>query len=128
MEPTETRWSAGAAVVRRVRRLRPVATLAFAALAIAPQAFAEDAATWLARAAAAARDLNYVGTIVYQHGSRVETSRLVHMNDRGREAEKLVNLDGPAREVIRRGGEARCYYPDAKIIRVEPRALRLIVP
>ena len=32
----------------------------------------------------AARQLNYVGTIVYQHGGRVETSRLTHLNDIGR--------------------------------------------
>jgi len=128
MEPTGTRWGAGAAEVRRVRLLRPVVTLAFAALAIAPQAFAEDSSAWLARTAAAAKDLNYIGTIVYQHGARVETSRLVHLNDRGNELEKLVNLDGPAREVIRTGGEARCYYPDARIIRIEPRALRNAFP
>lgn len=128
MEPTGTRWPAGAAVLRRGRLLRPVATLAFAALAIAPQALAEDASAWLARTAAAAKDLNYIGTIVYQHGARVETSRLVHFNDRGNELEKLVNLDGPAREVIRSRGEARCYYPDAKIIRIEPRALRNAFP
>ncbi len=40
-------------------------------------------AAWLARAATAARALNYVGTIVYQHGGRVETSRIVHWNDGG---------------------------------------------
>ena len=57
------------------------------------------------------RQLNYVGTIVYQHGGHVETSRLVHLNDGGEEYEKLVNLDGPAREVIRSSGEVRCYLP-----------------
>ena len=67
---------------------------------------------------------NYVGTIVYQHGGRFETSRLVHLNDRGSEFEKLVNLEGPAREVIRMNGEVRCYYPDAKVIRIEPRTFR----
>ncbi len=128
MEPTAARSGAGAAASRRARLLRPIAMIAFAALAIAPPAFAEDAAAWLARAAAAARDLNYVGTIVYQHGARVETSRLVHLNDRGVELEKLVNLDGPAREVIRSRGEVRCYYPDAKVLRIEPRTFRNAFP
>ena len=80
------------------------------------------------RAAAAAQKQNYVGTIVYQHGGRFETSRLVHLNDQGREFEKLVNLDGPAREVIRMNGEVRCYYPDAKVIRIEPRTFRNAFP
>jgi sigma-E factor negative regulatory protein RseB len=104
------------------------AMLGFATLAAVPAALADDAVAWLARAASAARQLNYVGTIVYQHGGRIETSRLVHQNDLGEEFEKLVNLDGPAREVIRRNGEVRCYYPDAKIVRVEPRTFRNAFP
>jgi sigma-E factor negative regulatory protein RseB len=97
-------------------------------LAAVPLALAEDAAAWLSRAAAAAQKQNYVGTIVYQHGGRVETSRLVHLNDQGNEYEKLVNLDGPPREVIRINGEVRCYYPDVKVIRVEPRTFRNVFP
>ncbi len=89
---------------------------------------AEDAGAFLARAATAARQLNYIGTIVFQHGGRVETSRLTHLNDGGVELEKLINLDGPAREVIRSAGEVRCYYPDAKIVRVEPRTFRNVFP
>jgi sigma-E factor negative regulatory protein RseB len=97
-------------------------------LAPAPAAAAEDGAAWLTRAADAARQQNYVGTIVYQHGGRVEASRLVHWNDAGSEYEKLVNLEGPAREVIRSHGEVRCYYPDAKVVRIEPRTFRNAFP
>jgi len=102
--------------------------LGLAMLAAVPAALAEDASAWLARAAAAARQQNYVGTVVYQHGSHVETSRLVHLNDLGEEFEKLVNLEGPAREVIRSHGEVRCYYPDVKIVRIEPRTFRNAFP
>jgi len=102
--------------------------LGWALLAGVPSALADEAAAWLARASAAARQQNYVGTVVYQHGGYVETSRLVHFNDQGEELEKLVNLDGPAREVIRRNGEVRCYYPDAKVVRVEPRTFRNAFP
>jgi len=104
------------------------ALLAVAMLAAIPAAFAQEAAAWLARAAAAAQQQNYVGTIVYQHGGHVETSRLVHLVELGNEFEKLVNLEGPAREVIRSHGEVRCYYPDAKVIRVEPRTFRNAFP
>ena len=95
---------------------------------LASPARAEDAAQWVARVAQAARQLSYVGTIVYQQGARVETSRLTHLADNGREYEKLVNLDGPAREVVRALGEVRVYYPDAKIVRVEPRTFRNAFP
>ena len=70
-----------------VRRLAQVAAVVVA-VAIAPvhSARAQDAATWLGKAAKAARELTYVGTIVYQHGPRVETSRLTHLyeNEIGR--------------------------------------------
>ncbi len=121
--------AAAAAIARGCAAARAnAATLAIAALAYAPAALADDAVAWLARAAAAAQQLNYVGTIVYQHGGHVETSRLVHWNDAGSEYEKLVNLEGPPREVIRSHGEVRCYYPDAKVVRIEPRTFRNAFP
>lgn len=116
-------------VVRRAAR-RPAVTLALAVatLVTVPAALAEDAAAWINRAATAARQLNYSGTIVYQHGGHVETSRLVHVFDMSGEFEKLSNLDGPAREIIRSAGEVRCYYPDAKVVRIEPRTFRNAFP
>ena len=99
-----------------------------AALLWASLALAQDATKWLQQAAAAARQLNYAGTLVYTHDGRVETSRVLHMVDAHGEHEKLVNLDGPAREVIRNNEQVRCYYPDAKIIRIEPRTYRNSFP
>jgi len=119
------------------RTLRPAgqaAARAFAALAMAAAATfsagasAEDAARWLQRAAQAANSLNYAGTIVYQHNGHVETSRLVHVFDGGQEQEKLVSLDGPVREVIRSSAEVRSYFPDAKVIRIEPKTFRNVFP
>jgi sigma-E factor negative regulatory protein RseB len=116
------------------RPARRYAARAFLALSLtsavtfAVEASAEDATRWLERAAQAAKSLNYAGTIVYQHNGHVETSRLVHMFDAGQEQEKLVSLDGPAREVIRSSAEVRCYFPDAKVIRIEPRTFRNVFP
>ena len=94
----------------------------------ASSARADDAMAWLARASKAARQLDYVGTIVYQIGPRVESARITHLYDNGAEFAKLVNLDGPAREVVRSSGEVRCYYPDAKLMRVEPGTFRNVFP
>ncbi|HET8584754.1 MAG TPA: MucB/RseB C-terminal domain-containing protein [Casimicrobiaceae bacterium] len=105
-----------------------VAPAVFVLALVASAARADDAMQWLARASHAARQLDYVGTIVYQIGPRVESSRVTHLYDEGHEFSKLVNLDGPAREVVRGDGEVRCYYPDAKLMRIEPGTFRDVFP
>jgi sigma-E factor negative regulatory protein RseB len=97
-------------------------------LVLSPGVRAEDAAQWLARAAQAARQLSYVGTIVYQAGPRAETSRLAHLFDNGVELEKLVSLDGPPREVVRTQSEVRYYFPDFKVVKIEHRAFGNVFP
>jgi len=109
-------------------KLRAASSLLVLALTFAAEASAEDPARWLERSAQAARTLNYTGTIVYQHSGQVETSRLVHMFDGAQEQEKLTSLDGPAREMIRSSSEVRCFYPDAKVVRIEPRTFSNVFP
>jgi sigma-E factor negative regulatory protein RseB len=114
---------------RRARSVSGRLVPAVFVLALAASAArADDAMQWLARAAHAARELDYSGTIVYQIGPRVESSRITHLYDDGKEFSKLVNLDGPAREVVRSDGELRCYYPDAKLMRIEPGTFRNVFP
>jgi sigma-E factor negative regulatory protein RseB len=99
----------------------------FALLAIVAPALAaeQDGIAWLTKMANASRRLNYSGTFVYQHGDRIETSRIVHfVNPAGGEFEKLETLDGPAREVIRTNDQVTCYLPDAKTVLVEKRSAR----
>ena len=123
----------GADVMERAARQARVrvgsCVVAAAALLLARSAFAQEAAEWLQRAAQAARSLNYSGTLVYRHGNgREETTRVLHLVDSSGEHEKLINLDGEAREVVRNNDQIRCYYPDAKVIRLESRASRNAFP
>ena len=120
------RATSGTACRTGAARLQALA-FALAVLAVAP-ARAQDAASWLARAATAARELNYVGTIAFHLGDRADTSRIVHLNEKGSQFDKLTSLDGPAREVIRGNGEVRCYFPDARVVRVEPPSFRNAFP
>lgn len=80
-----------------------------------------DAMAWLQRIAGAARQLNYAGTFVYQHGDTVETSRIVHLVEPNGEVERLETLDGPRREVVRTHDLVYTYHPDDKSVRVERR-------
>jgi len=107
--------------------------VAIVLVAFATSARADDASQWVAHVAQAARQLNYTGTVVNQivtpnGGAKFEMFSLVHMNENGREYEKLVSLDGPAREVVRSMGEVRLYFPDSKIVRVVPRTFRNAFP
>lgn len=120
-------WQQGVVALCRMLR-RSALAAGLLALAAAPARAAEDAGAWLAQVANAARQNNYVGIVVWQKGPLSESSRLVHYNERGVEVEKLVSLDGPPREVVRGASEVRSYFPEAKVIRVEPPAFRNAFP
>jgi sigma-E factor negative regulatory protein RseB len=106
-----------------------VALAGMASLQAGAESLARDEALKiLERIATAARTLNYNGTFVYQHGERVETSRIVHFVDTDGEHEKLETLDGPRREIIRNNDEVLCYYPDAKVVRSQKRVAQRSFP
>jgi sigma-E factor negative regulatory protein RseB len=102
--------------------------LVVSGLAVAEQGAAPGAAEWLQTVANAARQLNYVGTVVYQHGNRVETSRLFHLNDLQGEQERLISLEGPMREIVRSNDQVTCFYPELRVVRIEQRSARNAFP
>lgn len=81
-----------------------------------------QAISWLQKIARSARQLNYSGTFVYQHGNQVETSRITHFVDAAGEHEKLEALDGSPREIIRDNDQVMCYFPEAKMVKVDKRS------
>lgn len=87
-----------------------------------------DPSELLRRIAAAAHQLNYSGTFVYQYGNHVETSRITHVVDEQGEREKFEALDGPPREIIRENDRVLCYLPGSKTVRVEKRNTRKFFP
>ena len=66
------------------------------------------------RMVAATSALNYQGVFVYQRGNQIDSMRILHRLNGDTEVERLVSLSGPAREVIRKGDEVRCLFPDDK--------------
>jgi sigma-E factor negative regulatory protein RseB len=87
-----------------------------------------EALSWLQRAASSARQANYSGTIMHTQGERTSTSRLTHLVVAGIEHERIEALDGPRREVVRRGDELQCFFPDAKTIRIDRRVTARFFP
>jgi len=88
----------------------------------------QEALSWLQKVPAAARQLSYSGTFVFQNGMRSETSRIVHVAAGANQYEKLEVLDGSPREVIRRNDEVRCYLPERRLVMVEQRSTRKSFP
>lgn len=85
---------------------------------------AETAYAWLMKMNQAARQLNYDGTFVYQHGVQLEAMRIVHRAAEGAVKERLVSLTGSAREVIRDEQQVMCYLPNRNSVVVEHRLTR----
>lgn len=81
----------------------------------------DDVMAALGRMQEAVQRLNYQGTLVYFQGGQVQSMHIVHKADDKGEYERLVNLNGPAREVIRSNNVVTCYMPDHKSVLVGER-------
>jgi sigma-E factor negative regulatory protein RseB len=102
--------------------------LAFACLAQGqerssnPSADVADSRTaeqWLQVVQQAARRLDYSGTMVYQQGTEVRMSRIVHVFDGKVSHERLQPMDGRPREFIRNADEVKCLIPEARRVVIE---------
>jgi sigma-E factor negative regulatory protein RseB len=98
---------------------RAAALLCLAAGTAHAYAQSADALTWLRKIQEATRKVSYVGTFVYQHGDRNETSRITRLASD--DIEKLEVLDGMPREWVRTRDTVRCYLPESKVVKVERR-------
>ncbi|MEO8672451.1 MAG: MucB/RseB C-terminal domain-containing protein [Tahibacter sp.] len=81
----------------------------------------------LARMSRALRELDYQGSMVYQHDGRVDALRLFHAAG-DPERERLSSLNGPPREVVRRGGEVVCFQRDGSTISLTSSGTRSLIP
>ncbi len=104
--------------MRRTVVLLPALALGACTAAFASQ---EEALAWLQRAAGAARSVSFSGTFVHTNGERTSTARIAHAVIDGVEHERVELLDGAPQEIVRRGEEMICYFPDAKTMRLDKR-------
>lgn len=104
-------------------RFLQLSTSCVALLLISTPLLAADdtAREWLVKMTRAVRNLDYEGTFVYQHDSRIDTLRIIHKIVDGVPHERLISLSGAPHEVVRDAREVRRYYPDENAIVVEPR-------
>ena len=82
-----------------MKALQYLSTLSLCVSAVVCEA--DEAQKWLDRMGTALREQNYEGTFTYMRGSQFETVKIMHQFNDGQERERLLNLNGEPREVIR---------------------------
>jgi sigma-E factor negative regulatory protein RseB len=111
---------------RASRAWLPALALGFTAgVQAAPQ---DEPLAWLQRAANAARTSSYSGTFVHTNGERTSTVRIAHAIIDGVEQERVEPLDGEPHEIVRRGEDMICYFPEAKTMRLDKRVSARFFP
>lgn len=68
----------------------------------------EQARNLLKKMAEANREQDYQGIFTYEHAGALKSIRIMHLVRDGVEYEKLLYLNGPRKEVIRKGIPSRC--------------------
>lgn len=86
-----------------------------------------SALQWIQAIQQAAIRVNYSGTVVYQAGGEMRSSRITHLYDGTSSHERVQTLDGKPREFIRlrteNNDEVRCLIPESRRVIVEHRAV-----
>jgi len=93
------------------------------ALSVNVSANDKEAMQMLERMTEAAKNLTYEGVFAYQSGRNLQSIRIYHRADARGELERLISLNGTAREVIRSNDMVTCINPEGKQVNVSRRPL-----
>ena len=86
---------------------------------VSAPAIADPAMDWVQKMSMAMRELSYRGDFVYLHENQLESMRISHYKDENGEKERLVSLNGEAREVIRDNQNLTCIWPSSRKVVVD---------
>ena len=104
------------------RQVLACITLLLAGFTTFPACANDKPQDWLARMEQALGSLNYEGTLVQMHGNQASVMHVVHRVDGGITAERITAMDEVGREIIRRGDEVTCIFPDQRTVIVGRRS------
>lgn len=107
---------------RGARRALVCTTLALMVFNVGPARADGKPQDWLVRMEQALGGLNYEGTLVQMHGNEAAVMHVVHRVDAGVTAERITAMDEVGREIIRRGDEVTCIFPDQRKVVVGRRS------
>ena len=89
---------------------------------------APDPAALITAMSRALRLLDYEGTFVHIQGMHVSSMHILHANDGRGELERMISLDGEAREVIRDHSLVTCIWPGSRSVVVSKARPRKLLP
>ena len=93
--------------------------LSFVLLTSVASVSANPAVEWIEKMSDSMRNLSYAGNFVYMHGNQIESMSILHIKDESGERERLLSLNGEAREVIRDNKNLICIWPDSRKVVVD---------
>ena len=96
-------------------RLLPILISSLASMPV----FADPAMDWVQKMSDSMRNLNYQGDFVYVHENQLESMQISHYRDEHGEKERLISLNGEAREVIRDNQNLTCIWPSSRKVVVD---------
>lgn len=92
------------------------------ALTVHPVANADkeqQAMEWIQKMSMAMQELSYEGRFVYQHNNQLESMSILHVNDEQGKRERLISLNGEAREILRDNSNLTCVWPSSRQVVVD---------
>lgn len=87
-----------------------------------------DPANLVREMSMALKMLNYEGRFVHVQGRNITAMHIIHSSDAKGELERLISLDGEAREVIRNNSLVTCIWPGTQSVVVSKSKPRDLLP
>lgn len=79
----------------------------------------EQAMDWIQKMSVAMQELSYKGRFVYLQNNQLESMSILHVNDRQGVRERLISLNGEAREILRDNDNLTCVWPSSRQVVVD---------
>ncbi len=79
----------------------------------------KDAINWVQKMSSSMQDLSYKGHFIYLHNNQLESMSVLHVNDAMGQRERLVSLNGEAREILRDNSTLTCIWPSSRQVVVD---------
>jgi sigma-E factor negative regulatory protein RseB len=88
----------------------------------------DDPWVQIEKASQAARQLSYKGIFVYQNHQEMRSIEITHLNNNKEEFARIVNLDGPSRELLSRGDNVLVFNPNKENVLIQKRQGQNLFP